>query len=330
MTSLVTGASGFIGGRLAQMLVEEGEPVRILARQSSDLSHLAGLPIEVCHGSLEDAESLKAAVAGCRYIYHCAAASTDWAPWETFYRANVLGVQNLLTAAGQLDTLERLVHLSTSDVYGYPIEPCDETHPYTDLGLPYGRSKIRGEKAVWEAYHGQGLPVTVIRPVSVYGPRSHGFVYSIAQHLREGLMTLFSGGHTSAGLLYVDNAAGYIIRAAHTPEALGQAYNLRDESNETWREYVNALADELHCRRPWLNLPAGLAYGMARLIETTHRALRLKSHPVLTRHVIYLMARDQGYLIDKAKRDLGFHSEVSFAEGVARSAEWVRMTLSER
>jgi nucleoside-diphosphate-sugar epimerase len=330
MTSLVTGASGFIGGRLAQMLVEQGEAVRILARKSSDLSHLAGLPIEIAYGSLEDVESLKAAVTGCRFIYHCAAVSTDWAPWETFYRANVLGVKNLLAAAGQLEGLERFVHISTSDVYGYPPEPCDETHPFTDIGLLYGRSKIQGEQAVWEAYQQHGLPVTIFRPAAVYGPRGHDFVYTLAQHLREGLMPLFDGGRAHAGLLYVDNCVKYIIRAAQLPIALGQAYTLRDESDETWREYLNALADGLHCRRSWLNIPAGLAFGLARLVETTHRVLRLKSRPALTRHGVLIMVRDEGYFIDKAKRDLGFRSDVSFAEGVARSVAWARTALGER
>src|SRR5579871_6619913 len=99
MVSLVTGASGFLGGRLAQMLARQGDQVRILARRDSNLTHLDGLPIEIVYGDLEDGPSLQQAVVGGETIYHCAAASTDWASWNTYYRANVLGVQNMLQAA---------------------------------------------------------------------------------------------------------------------------------------------------------------------------------------------------------------------------------------
>src|SRR5512136_559649 len=115
MAVLVTGASGFLGGRLAQVLAARGEPVRILARPGNNLSHLDGLPVEVIEGSLGDMESLNRAAAGCKVIYHCAGTSTDWAPWDTFYSANVTGVRNLIEAAARDSALERFVHVSTSD-----------------------------------------------------------------------------------------------------------------------------------------------------------------------------------------------------------------------
>ena len=82
---LVTGASGFLGGRLAQILVDRGEAVRVLARPASDLRHLDGLPVEVVRGDAAGA------VAGVTHIYHCAGCSTDWAPWRAYYEANVAG-----------------------------------------------------------------------------------------------------------------------------------------------------------------------------------------------------------------------------------------------
>src|SRR5437879_1367484 len=131
MAVLVTGASGFLGGRLAQVLVARGETVRILARATSDLHHLAGLPIEIVRGDLSATTSIAAAVRGVTHVYHCAACSTDWAPDAVFNAANVAGVQNLLDAAQRVSGLQRFLHVSTTDVYGYPAVPCDESHPLT-------------------------------------------------------------------------------------------------------------------------------------------------------------------------------------------------------
>jgi nucleoside-diphosphate-sugar epimerase len=329
MTSLVTGASGFLGGRLTQVLVEQGESVRILARRRSDLRHLDGLKIEVAWGSLGDSESIRQAVAGCSVIYHCAGAATDWADWSTYHAANVVGVQNIVDAAARVEMLERLVHISTSDVYGYPVQACDETHPLTDVGLPYNRSKIMGERIVWEASRG-GLPVTILRPASIYGPRSKDFVFAIAALIMKSQMILANGGRSRAGLVYVDNAVDGIIRAAHTPHAQGQAYNIRDEGDETWREYVDTLAQTLGKPAPRLSVPSGLAFVLARVFERTYRTLRLKGKPLFTRHAVLILCRDQGYSIAKAQRELGFTSTIAFEEGVRRSTDWFLAAATPR
>ena len=325
MAVLVTGASGFLGGRLAQVLVARGETVRILARPSSDTRHLAGLPLEIVQGDLAATASLAAAVKGVTHIYHCAACSTDWAPWDVFYAANVAGVRNLLDAALQVNSLQRFLHVSTTDVYGYPAVPCDESHPLTDVGLPYNRTKCQGEECVWEASR-RGLPVTVVRPATIYGPRSKDFVIEIAKLIRQGTMAVVDGGRSPGGFCYVDNAVDAIIRAATLPGALGRPYNLSDGTGETWRRYIDALADGLGERRPWINIPSTVAFPLARSIESTHRLLRLPGRPLLTRNAVYLLCRNQEYPIEAARRDLGFSPAVSFDEGVAQTVNWLRHT----
>ena len=102
MPVLVTGASGFLGGRLAEVLATEGEQVTVLARSSSDLSHLSALPagrLRVVRGDLTDRGALLEAVRDATHIFHCAAASTDWAPMEVYLRSNVTGTEMLLSAA---------------------------------------------------------------------------------------------------------------------------------------------------------------------------------------------------------------------------------------
>lgn len=324
MTTLITGASGFLGGRLTQLLVQHGEGVRILARSTSDLTYLEGLPIQVVRGDLSDLPALQQAVNGVTHIYHCAGLSSDWGSWDEFHTTNVQGVRNLLQAAAGQDRLERFVHISTTDVYGYPERPPDETFPFTDIGLPYNRSKIIGEQAVWQAHEQAGLPVTVIRPVTIYGPRSKDFVVEIGDLLRQGSMLYFNGGRSHAGLLYIDNAVDGILQAARSPQTLGQAYNLRDDHDATWRQYIDAFAAALSLKRPSLDLPGGLALALARPMEAAYTLLRIRTRPLLTRHALYIMFRDQGYSIDKARKDFAFQSAVTFEQGIERSAEWLK------
>ncbi len=324
MAVLVTGASGFLGGRLAQVLVARGETVRILARPAGDLRHLAGLPVEIVKGDLAGASSLAAAVQGVTHIYHCAACSTDWAPAAVFYAANVAGVQNLLDAARQASGLQRFLHVSTTDVYGYPPIPCDESHPLTGVGLPYNRTKCQGEECVWQASR-QGLPVTVVRPATIYGPRSKDFGAEIAKLIRQGTMMLIDGGRSPGGFCYVDNAVDAIIQAAIVPATLGRAYNLSDGTGVTWRRYIDALADGLAEPRPRISIPETLALTLARGFESTHRLLRLPGRPLLTRHAVYLLSRNQEYPTQAARRDFAFSPAVTFEEGVSRTMDWLKV-----
>src|SRR5579875_551059 len=148
MPVLITGASGFLGGRLAQVLLAEGETVTVLARAGSGLDHLGGGPgLRVVRGSLTDRAALREAAPEATQIFHCAAASTDWAHPEVFSESNVRGTEMLLEAARVAPRLERFVHISTTDVYGYPVEPCGETAPLRDVGLPYNSTKVAAEEA---------------------------------------------------------------------------------------------------------------------------------------------------------------------------------------
>lgn len=327
MPVLVTGASGFLGGRLAEILMGEGEQVTVLARSTSDLSHLsASSPdrLRIVRGDLTDSESLLDAVHGVTHIFHCAAASTDWAPMEVYRDSNVRGTEMLLAAAVNERQLRRFVHVSTTDVYGYPLIPCAETGEVRDVGLPYNRTKIQAEQAVWTASR-EGFPVTVVRPATIYGPRGKAFVSDIAELLQSRLMAHINGGRATGGFLYVDNAVAAMIGAAQSADAEGQVYNLADGTGETWKTYVAALAKGLGCRPPWIDLPYGLAMAIAGTMEAPYRWMKvLPGRPMLTRHAVLLLARDQEFPSDKARTEFGFVSRVSFEEGIARSVSWLK------
>ncbi len=323
MAVFVTGASGFLGGRLVQMLAERGEDVVVLLRARSQLFHVEHLPIRVVSGDLSSVELLADAMRGVSTIYHCAACSTDWAPLQTYVDANVTGTANLLAAAEQIPGLERFVHVSTTDVYGYPRVPCAEDSPIVDARLPYNQTKGRGEQLVWDAY-ARGLPVTVVRPATIYGPRGKDFTLEVATLLRQRVMATIDGGAAPGGFIYVDNVVDAMLAAAASERTLGQAYNLSDGTGATWREYLQIFAAELKLPMPWIDLSFANALRLAGVFETIHRTLRLGGRPLLTRHSTYLLGQSQEFPATRARTDFGFAPGVSLEEGLARSAAWVR------
>lgn len=324
MKAVITGASGFLGGRLAQLLAAQGAEVTVLARPSSNLRHLAATPHAVALGDLEDQPSLARAVAGATHIFHCAACSTDWAPEATYFAANVTGTRNLLAAARNASSLERLLHVSTTDVYGYPLVPCSEDGLLRETALPYNRTKLQGERLVSSAFHEHGLPVTIVRPGTIYGPRGKDFTVDIAALLRQRLMAVVDAGSAPGGFIYVDNVAHAMIAAATHPSTLGQAYNLVDGAAVTWRGYLARFAAHLGTKPPWINLPFATANALAALMEAPHRLLRLGGKPLLTRHAVLLLGRSQEFPVTRARRDFGFSPAIDMEEGLRRSVAWLR------
>lgn len=320
---LVTGASGFVGGHLTRRLAERGHRVRVLVRSGSDRTGCAEAAADIVVGALDDVDSLRRATAGVTHVYNCAGMSADWGPWEDFRRVNVDGAKNVVEAAHAAGTVRRVLHVSTTDVYGYPRRPCDESTEPTDIGLPYNRSKLLGERAVRLAADRTGVPVTVVRPVSVYGPGSKDFVIEIGNLLRQGQMVYIRKGEVPAGLIYVDNLVDAMINAATSDQTAGKVYNLRDPQLTTWREYIGALADGMGIKPPRMSLPTPVATTVATVSEGLYRTLGIKARPVLTRHAVHLFDRDQSYAIDRAQEDFGFKSEIDFPEGLRRTLAWL-------
>jgi nucleoside-diphosphate-sugar epimerase len=306
------------------MLIDQGEEVFVLVRSSSSTTHLSHLPVRPVIGDLADLPSLRRAVEPVTRIFHCAACSTDWAQWENFYGANVTGTENLLTAALDASGLQRFVHVSTTDVYGYPAVPCDETSPTVDAGLPYNQTKRLGEMAVRNAQALHGLPITIVRPATIYGPRGADFTREIASLLRYRIMATINGGAARGGFTYVQNVARAMMDASLSSATVGQAYNIADATNATWTDYLRIFAAGLGYPEPWIDLSEDTAVALAKFFEGLHRALKLPGRPLLTRHAIKLLGVDQEFPIDKARQEFDFSPTISLEEGVARSVAWIK------
>lgn len=325
MLNLVTGATGLVGSHLVDALILRGENVRVLARPASQTQRLRQLGVDIRIGTLTDNATLMAAAKGVDRIFHCAALVSDWGLTEDFQQANVNGVRNMLAAATRAG-VSKFIHLSTSDIYGFPGRPVYESERPSPRGFPYTDSKIEGEALVWNHYRTVKLPVCVIRPATIYGPRSQLMVVDIIERLRRRRMFLIDNGEHIAGLLYVGNLVDALILAADSETAIGQAYNISDGTRVTWREYIDALADLAEVPRPTRSYSHDMAFTLATLWESYYRLLGRTNRPPMTRMLVEWMGTDQDFPIDKARRDLNYRPRVSFEQGIRNISDWLRQS----
>lgn len=327
-TCLLTGGTGFIGGHLADRLVREGHRVRCLVRASSDTSLLEALDVELVVGDLTNSSSLARAAEGCRYALHCGAFVSDWATAEEIARINVEGTRSLLQAS-VASGLKRFVHFSTTDVYGYPGDVAiDETYVAERFRNWYAETKLRAEAEVQYAARMRGLETVILRPATVYGPRSREVVGEIARAIRNRSMLLIDGGRALAGLLYVENLVDAAVLALRHPGAPGQAFNVSDGLDITWKQFTDDLAVGIGCARARYSMPYWIANALGFTLEHAYRVVRrasgLTTPPLLSRQAVQIMGTDQDFSSRKAREVLGWAPRVDYETGLGATIEWLQ------
>ncbi|MCW3019532.1 MAG: NAD-dependent epimerase/dehydratase family protein [Solirubrobacterales bacterium] len=327
---LITGATGFIGGRLAARLVHEGYSVRCLARPSSDVSRLQELDVEVALGDLTDARSLATAVAGCHYVCHCGALVSDWATSREIARVNVGGTRELL-AASVGASVRRFLHFSTTDVYGYPDgRGIDETYTATRFRNWYAQTKLQAEAEVRRVEPRASLETVILRPATVYGPGSKEVIGEIASAIQHGHMLLVDGGRAIAGLCYVENLLDAAVIALRHEAAPRRAFNVSDGLDVTWRQLVDDLAAGLDASRVRWSLPYWLAIAVGFALEQGYRSLRtvtgLSAPALLSRQAVQVLGRSQDFSNRKLRETLGWEPRVGYADGLDATLAWLTVS----
>jgi nucleoside-diphosphate-sugar epimerase len=323
----ITGATGFIGGHLAQRLRREHQPVRCLVRASSDTSLLEALEVELVVGDLENRSSVGEAVKGCRYVFHCGALVSDWATVSEIARVNVQGTQNVLEAC-VFSGVERLVHFSTTDIYGYSGGGAiDESYRPSRFRNWYAQTKLAAEEEVRRLASAHALDAVILRPATAYGPRSTEVVGEIARAIRSRRMILINGGRAAAGLCYIENLIDAAVLAQRHRAARGHAFNLSDGLNITWKQFTDDLADGLGCPHVRWSMPYWLADGLGFSLEHGYRFLRnltgLSTSPLLSRQAVHVMGNNQEFSTRKARELLGWEPRVDYQTGLHATIEWL-------
>jgi nucleoside-diphosphate-sugar epimerase len=326
---LLTGATGFIGGRLARRLTRMGYPVRCLVRATGVTSELEELDIEIVVGDLTNADSLLHAAEGCRHVLHCGALVSDWATVEEIARVNVAGTGYLLDAAVAASA-RRFIHLSTTDVYGYPDGggAIDETYTATRFRNWYAQTKLQAEREVRRVAAATALDTVILRPATVYGPGSTDVIGEIARAIQGRHMLLIDRGRPVAGLCYVENLLDAAILALRSDAAVGHAFNVTDGLDVTWRQLTDDLADGLGCPKVRWSLPYPLAGAVGFSLEHGYRLLRrstgLSTSPLLSRQAVQVLGKSQNFSNRKLRDTLGWEPRVDYETGLEATLAWLR------
>ena len=235
---LVTGAGGFIGARLTEVLhCSGGWQVVAGVRRWSTAARVARFGVELAQCDIRNPEQVARSLAGVTHLVHCAVTGED--------RGTIVEGTRVLMEGALKAGVKKVVHLSTVDVYGRPEGEVAEERPYALTGRVYGDSKIEAEQVV----HGlaaRGLPVTILRPTLVHGPFGATFTVAYAQRLQAPPWLV--PAHAAQGLcnlVYVDDLVGAIIAALQTRTAPGDSFNINGPERPTWNDYFQALNDAL-------------------------------------------------------------------------------------
>ena len=318
---LVTGANGFIGSHLVEALLARGYRVRCLVRRSSDLSFIRHLAVEWTYADLSDGDALDHVCRGIHAVCHCAAL-TRALDEETFMRINAGATEALARACLQAaPDMARFLFVSSVAAAG-PAQSKDDTLSESSPPRPitwYGKSKLAAEKALLAMT--DRLPVTIVRPAPVFGPRDRDFL-PYFRLLKRGLDLQVGGDDRWVSLIYVCDLISLILLSLESEAAEGQIYYACGPAH-TRQEFSQAIARALGKRTVPVALPSALLtpIGLWSRIQA-----RLTGQPGLLndQRILDIKVRYWLFSGNKARQDLGFAPEHDLDSAVRETVHWYR------
>lgn len=327
MRAVVTGAGGFLGGRIVELLCERGDEVRAVARRRPERAEAAGARAAIA--DVRDAAALAAAFDGAEVVFHAAARTGLWGPRREFWSVNVEGTRAVLAAARRAG-VPRLVHTSTPSVVGYAreVENGGPDLPYAGRHeSAYAESKCAAERLVLGA-GGDGLATVALRPHLIIGPGDRNLLPRVVEAAARGRLRIVGDGKNRVDLTFVDNAAWAHLDAADRlarpgARCAGRAYFISNgEPVVLWR-WLDELLAGLGLPPVTRSVSLRTARLAAAFVEPLWRGLRLAGEPPVTRFLAAALARSHWYDMAPAKRDLGYRARMPMEEATARTVRWL-------
>ena len=321
MKALVTGATGFIGSHLVEALVQRGVQVKCLVRNTSRLGWIKNCPVECVVGDCQEKQSLQQAVQDVDLVFHLAGA-TMAVKEQTFFEVNGQGTENLLQACIENNTrLKKFIYLSSQAAAG----PCPrdgkkkESDPCEPVS-PYGKSKLLGEELALS--HAHLLPLLILRPCAVYGPRDKGF-FTLFKSISKNINPCFADHDQYISICYVEDLVQAMLLAAEAQTESGEIFFLSDGHDYRMEEIGNIFAQAMEIRALKLCIPQQLLFGVGFLAECF---ARITGKPSIMSRGKVKEIRCKNWLCDiaKAKAILGFDPRIGLAQGAALTAAWYR------
>jgi len=318
----VTGASGFVGSNLVDLLLEQGHQVRILARPTADLRWIRDTVVEVVQGSLADADALRSTFDRCDLVFHVAGVTTA-RTCEEFYRVNRDGTRQAVQACLEAAPgLRRFVLISSIAAVGpggddRPLDEAVDPHPVNH----YGRSKLAGELQARAV--GDRLPLTVVRPGAIYGPRDTD-VLVLLKVAALGFRVHIGLARRLLNFCHVSDVVRGTLLAATRPEGLGQTFNIGDLANYDLAQVGCTMARVMGRPKAWpVWLPISVAYGMGAASGAIAR-LRQTRPTLNVDRIRLLTARNWTMDVGKAGDLLGYTPSYDLERGLGHTVRWCR------
>lgn len=321
LKALVTGANGFVGSHLVETLLSRGYRVGCLVRRTSNLRWLEGLKVDFVYGELTDKESLKRAVADKDLTFHLGGLTKAKAK-EDFYRVNHLGTKNLVEAVYESHPgIKRLAYVSSQAAVGpgKDMTSLDEEapcHPITD----YGKSKLLGEETVLS--YKDKLPITIIRPPAIYGPRDTE-IFLFIKLVKTHIKPLFGFGESYLSIVYVKDLVRGICMAAESQKSVGQTYFIANEAPPSFSEALEGIQKALKVKTITVRIPIPL-FVFAAFLSQLFSKLKGEAASFNSQKAREISSKFWICDVSKAEKELGFTPKYSLEQGLTETVDWYR------
>ncbi len=323
MKALVTGATGFVGSWVADLLREKGFEVRCTVRKTSSLRWVENKGYELVQASLYDKESLKKAVEDVDYIFHIAGL-TFARNFEAFMKGNRDAVKNLLEATEEVNpNVKRFLLMSSLAAVGPSKslgEPVSEETPMNPI-TSYGKSKKAGEDVAKE--YSEKFPITIVRAPAVYGPRDSA-IFPIFKAAKMGIGTLIGKSPKYISLVHSSDLARGIVDATLSEKAANETYFISSESFHTWDQLIKSMAEFFGKKKVIkIKIPHSIVLGAGAVTQFVGKFL--PKPPIFNYEKGVDFIQDYWTCsIEKAKRELDYSEEMKIDEGVENTIQWYK------
>ena len=319
--AVITGANGFVGSHLVDLLLEKKYKVRCLIRKTSNMRWLEGKDIEILNTGLFDKEGLRKAFKDTEYIFHVAGVVKSKKP-EGYFKGNVDTTRNLLDTALEFkDSIKRFLIVSSltaagPSLDGKPVNEETECRPITT----YGRSKLAEEKLA-ETFMDK-LPITICRAPAVYGERDTEILIFF-KTFNKGLMTTIGFDKKKISLIHISDLVNGFSLAAENDKSKNQIYFISSEKYYTWEE-IGEVTSKVTGKKPVkVKVPHSVVFSIASIAQffaifnSNPATLNIEKAKDITQNS---WTCDTG----KAVKDLGYHQKISIEEGIKRTVDWYK------
>ena len=322
MDVLVTGAPGWLGTRLVEILRERKREVRCLVLPGLDESYLKNLGAHIFHGDLSIPGNLKGLCDGVRTVFHCAGIIHP-KKIEEFYKINVEGTKHILEEAIKAGA-QRFVYVSSNSVGGVNVsrdklmQESDPSRPYKHYGL----SKYRAEELIRQSFNAGKIKTTIIRPCWFYGVRQPERQTAFFKMIKKGNPIIFGNGESLRSMSYIDNVVDALLLIEQNDISIGKTYWVADKDPYPTIQIYQTIANLLGVKefRP-IYVPAFVST-VCGLVDTLIQSM---GYYVKEIHVSGEMDRNIACSINKAQHELGYEPKIYLEEGMQRSIEWCKV-----